>query len=114
MNQSLGGRLTRWFLPDPQTVRDPFLGMDATPIASAEPRSRVTVAGRAHGLRTNPDTGWFEAELTDSTGTVRLIWMGRDHLECLHEGALLSASGRLAPEGGELVLFNPEFSVLPD
>jgi hypothetical protein len=114
MNRSFGGRLKKWLLPDPQTVPDPFNGLGAVPIVEAQPRSRVTIAGRAHQLRTNPATGWFEANLEDATGTVRLVWMGRATVDCLHEGALLTAKGRIATEGQDLVIFNPDFAVLPD
>lgn len=110
-----GERLKRWFLPEPQSVPDPVRKLHATPINECGVRSRVRVAGEVRRLGKNPDNGWYEAELADkSGGTVRLIWMGRDSIDCLHVGVVMCASGRLARQDGELALYNPEFSVLPD
>lgn len=108
---NLSDRLRRWFGVDGAPV-GPALG--ATPIRSCEPRSRVRVAGRITTLRTNPDTGWFEAELRDDTGAVRLIWMARETITVLREGSLVVASGRLAERDGGPVIYNPAFSVVPD
>lgn len=113
MPNTLGERLRRWLLAEPEQSprRD---AVRCTRIADCKTRSHVEVGGTVTQLGVNLDTGWFEAELEDPTGKVRLIWMGRRELACLHEGSTVTARGRLARLGEELVLYNPEFSVLPD
>lgn len=107
------GRLKRWFVPEipdePRAAR-PRVG---TPIAECRPRDRVEVQGTVTALGVNTTTGWYEADLRDDTGSLRLVWMGRRRLECLHEGTEVIARGRLTRRGEALVLYNPEFSVLP-
>ncbi len=113
MPSKLGERFRRWLLAEPE--RSPRRDATrCTRIADCAPRSRVEVGGTVTHLGVNTGTGWFEAHLTDTTGDVRLVWMGRRTIDCLHEGATVTARGRLARIDGELVLYNPEFSVLPD
>lgn len=112
MNQTLG-RLKRWFLASPERTprRD---AIECTRIGQCTPRERVEVGGTITSTGINLDTGWFEAELSDPSGSVRLIWMGRDSMDCLHPGSTVTARGRLAQLGKDLALYNPEFSVFPE
>ncbi|WP_296137635.1 hypothetical protein [uncultured Tessaracoccus sp.] len=113
MPASLGDRFLGWLLaePDhsPRQDHEP-----CTRIADCAPRERVEVGGTITQHGVNLDTGWFEADLTDPTGTVRMVWLGRSEISCLKEGAVVTARGRLAQCDEHLVLYNPEFSVLPD
>lgn len=113
MPHSIGDRLKRWLLSEPErTPRRDELA--CTRIADCQPRERVEVGGTITQHGVNLKRGWYEAELSDPTGSVLLIWMGRQKVQCLHDGAVVTARGRLAKIGDELALYNPEFSVLPD
>ncbi|RRD47398.1 hypothetical protein [Tessaracoccus sp. OH4464_COT-324] len=111
MNQTLG-RLKRWLLASPERTprRD---AVACTRIGECALRQRVEVGGTITATGVNLTTGWFEAELSDPSGCVRLIWMGRKSMDCLYPGATVTARGRLARLGEDLALYNPEFSVLP-
>lgn len=85
----------------------------ATPIGEVAPRTRASVAGKVTGLGVNPTTGWFEAELVDGSGRVRLIWMGRSRVRCIEEGMRMRVEGMLAERDGERIIYNPAFDVLP-
>lgn len=112
MPDSLGTRLKRWFLAEPERTprRDE---LECTRIADCRPRERVEIGGTITQHGVNLEFGWYEAQLTDPTGSVLLIWMGRQRVDCLHDGAVVTARGRLAKLDDQLVLYNPEFSVLP-
>lgn len=77
-------------------------------------RDRVSVQGLIHCLTVEPrgERRWLEAELTDGTGKVTLVWMGRDHIPGIESGRHLRAQGRLANDRGRKVIFNPEYQLL--
>ncbi|RMB60088.1 OB-fold nucleic acid binding domain-containing protein [Tessaracoccus antarcticus] len=83
----------------------------AVPLSECASRQKVTVRGTITSV-TASNTSWLEADLTDGTGTVSLIWMGRRRLECIIPGRHVIVSGRLTEEEGRRVIFNPEFEVL--
>ena len=105
--------MKRWLLTPPERTprRDE---LPCTRIAQCQTRQRVEIGGTITPHGVNLDRVWYEAELTDPTGSVLLIWMGRQNVQCLHDGAVVTARGRLAEVDDDLVLYNPEFSVLPD
>ena len=85
----------------------------AQSLRSAPPRSKVTLRGTVSSVTTDSKHGWLEAELNDGSGTVSLVWMGRSRIECLIPGRKLQVSGRLADEDGHMVIYNPEFELVP-
>ena len=70
-------------------------------------------AGTIASVTSDAKNGWLEAELTDGTGTVRLVWMGRSHLECMRPGRNVRVEGRLTQDDGDYVIFNPDFEMVP-
>jgi hypothetical protein len=96
--------------PDPDPVP-----ADSFPIAQARARSRVDCQGRiSQASVVEHDYGpWFEAELDDGTGSVTLVWMGRAAVPGVTEGRRLRVKGRLAPDRGRLVVFNPDYALDP-
>ncbi|NLE97959.1 MAG: OB-fold nucleic acid binding domain-containing protein [Propionibacterium sp.] len=105
-------RVKQW-LGAPGGAAAAVAGAGVTPIAACEPRARVHVGGVVERTGTDPRTGWFEVTIRDTTGTLTLIWMGRDGITALVEGDGVVASGRLAERDGKRVLYHPAFSVLP-
>ncbi|MDO5534275.1 MAG: OB-fold nucleic acid binding domain-containing protein [Propionibacteriaceae bacterium] len=84
------------------------------PIASCEDRGRVVVRGTigALTLRQRQDTPWLEAELSDATGSVTLIWMGRHEIPGIEEGRELLVRGRLSVADGVRRLYNPHYELV--
>ncbi len=113
---SLGSRLRRFFASheelEAEELREQSVDCGAETLSSARPRSRVTLRGTITSLTSDAKNGWLEAEVTDGTGTVRLVWMGRDHIQCLIPGRHVRIVGRLASEDGKPVIYNPEFELL--
>ncbi|GAA4905948.1 hypothetical protein GCM10025789_26680 [Tessaracoccus lubricantis] len=79
----------------------------AQALSTCTPRSRVTLRGEIVSITSDAKHGWLEAEVSDGSGTVRLVWMGRSRLECLMPGRHIRVEGRLAEEDGNPVIFNP-------
>lgn len=114
---SLRERLRRWLTPveelEATELRERAKESGAQTVATAEPRSRVTLRGEIISITSDARNGWLEAEVNDGSGVVRLVWMGRSRLECLMPGRQIKVTGRLASEDGKPVIYNPEFEVSP-
>jgi hypothetical protein len=85
------------------------------PIAHARSRERVDFIGEitSTAVTEQPHAPWFEAELDDGTGQVILVWMGRHGVPGVKAGRRLRVQGRLAPDRGRLVVFNPRYAFEP-
>ncbi len=84
----------------------------AVPIADARERESVRIRGTITSMTAVAESGWLEADLSDGTGIVKLVWMGRRRIECIMPGTHLVATGRLARSGEHLVIYNPDFEVV--
>lgn len=87
-------------------------GADA--IADAQDRGRVTLRGTIDNLTLRPrrTRPWLEAELTDGTGRVTLIWMGRHDIPGIEAGRDLLVEGRLSVADGVRRMYNPRYQLL--
>ncbi len=113
---TLAEKLRRFFLSseelEAEDLRDQSIGCGAQTLASAKPRSHVLLRGTITSVTSDARNGWLEAEVSDGTGIVRLVWMGRDHIQCLIPGRHVRVEGRLASEHGKPVIYNPDFELL--
>lgn len=115
--RSLGERLRRFLLSSDELedteLREQAVNSGASQLAKCAVRSKVTLRGTVTSLTSDAKHGWLEAEVSDGSGTVRVVWMGRDRIECILPGRTVQLTGRLAEDDGALVLYNPEFEVIP-
>lgn len=113
---TLRDRMHRFLLTheelEDEELREQAVEAGAQSLASARPRSRVQLRGTIVSLTSDARNGWLEAEVSDGTGIVRLVWMGRGHIECLIPGRHVLVAGRLASENGRPVIYNPEFELV--
>ncbi len=87
----------------------------AHPIAAAQVRDRVVLKGDISSLTVGPRDGGplrLEADLTDGTGSVALVWMGRRTIAGLDVGRHVVVQGTLTVYGGRRVIFNPRYELL--
>ena len=77
--------------------------------------SPLTVQGQVAILTVTPaaEHRWLEAELTDGTGALTLIWMGRHRIAGVTPGRSLRVTGLISERGGRRVMFNPGYELLP-
>lgn len=87
-------------------------GADA--IADAPDRARVRLRGTVEVLTLRPrrTRPWLEAELSDGTGTVALIWMGRHDIPGIVAGRDMVVEGRLSVSDGVRRMYNPRYTLL--
>jgi len=80
-------------------------------IADASTRSRAKVAGVVRRITVRPLEGHesLEAILSDGTGEITVVWMGRRTIRGLSLGTRLVVEGLLAEQRGEKRMVNPGF-----
>ena len=86
----------------------------ANPISEVRDRQFARMRGTIAILSMKPRGGtpWLEAEFTDGSGTVTLIWMGRRAIPGIVAGRELIVSGRVSFVDGERRLYNPFYELL--
>jgi RecG-like helicase len=85
---------------------------DTRRIAECPSREKVRVTGVVKRLTVRPQDGSvsLEALLTDGTGEMAAVWMGRHRIEGLHLGSRVTLRGVVAqPRHGRPRMVNPEF-----
>ena len=94
---------------------DPGLAVDgAVPIDAIQDRERVRVAGRVHALRVQPWAGQptLECTITDGTGRLTVVFLGRRHIAGIEPGARIVVDGMVGTRAGTRVILNPEYQLL--
>ncbi|HJP66555.1 MAG TPA: DNA-binding protein [Actinomycetota bacterium] len=83
----------------------------ATLISEAKVRTRVKVAGVVRRITIRPVEGFeaLEAVISDGSGEVSAVWLGRRSIPGLLLGSRLILVGVLGKEHGELRMVNPTF-----
>jgi hypothetical protein len=87
----------------------------AKPVATCTPGQPVTVTGRLRSVVYTPrDTvPTVDAELYDGSGSVHLVWFGRNRIAGIEPGRGLVARGRIADHAGLKVIYNPWYELKP-
>jgi len=83
-------------------------------IGSVNHRDRVTIAGRVTGLRVQPRAGVaaLQCTLTDETGEIAVVFLGRRQVAGIEPGAFISVTGMVGERGGRLEILNPDYELL--
>lgn len=86
-----------------------------TLIAQAEPRTVARIAGVVESMRVRPREGVqaVEAVLTDGSGTVTAVWLGRRTVPGVLLGSRMILEGRLGGERARLQIMNPTYEFAP-
>lgn len=98
------------------TIRDWAASVPgATAIGSVEPRTVARVAGVVEGIRVRPREGVpaIEAVVTDGSGRVTAVWLGRRTLPGLTIGTRMVLEGRLGGNPTALQVVNPRYEFAP-
>lgn len=110
--------LTRWtrsqttVQADEESDRSRELG--GTPCGQLSGRHRVQLAGSLQAVTLRPRAGVpaLEAELSDGTGSVALIWLGRREIRGVEAGRWIKVEGLVACSDGRNVMYNPQYELL--
>jgi hypothetical protein len=84
-------------------------------IADAPDREFVTLRGTLRTVTLRPRGGVpaLEAELSDGTGVVTIVWLGRRRIAGITPGRSLQATGRTGVQEGVRIMYNPRYELLP-
>ncbi len=110
--------ISRWANSSAQDARDLRKTHEehgVTRIGDAPQRERVKMRGTLRTVTLRPRGGVpaLEAELSDGTGAVTIVWLGRRQITGIEPGRSLSVQGRIGEQEGQRVLFNPRYELLP-
>lgn len=96
---------------DEQTARATHGG---TPCGSLTGRSRVTLVGTLRSVTIQPrgSSPALEAELSDGSGAVTIVWLGRRDIAGIQAGARLRVCGLVAKHDGKAMMYNPRYELL--
>ena len=78
-------------------------------------RQRVVLAGALRSVTLRPRAGVpaLEAEMSDGTGTVSVIWLGRREIAGIEVGQWVRVEGLVACRDGRKLMYNPRYELLP-
>jgi RecG-like helicase len=87
----------------------------ATPIASCEKGTRVTISGTLKSVSLRPRAGVpaLEADLFDGTGHVQLVFLGRRRIAGIEPGRGITVQGRMTCHEDQPIVFNPRYELHP-
>jgi RecG-like helicase len=85
----------------------------ATPAAECKCGTEVTVSGKLRSVELCPSdaAATLEAELSDGTEDVTLVWLGRRSIAGIEPGRTIRVTGRMAIRDGRKVLYNPYYEL---
>jgi hypothetical protein len=94
-----------------QTTRDGHCDL----IADCSDRTPVRLRGtlRAVTLRPRGGVPALEAELFDGSDSLMLVWLGRREIAAISPGRSLEVEGRIGRHGGDRIIYNPRYTLLP-
>src|SRR6478609_3616147 len=84
-------------------------------IGSAPDREQVRLRGTLRTVTLRPRGGVpaLEAELSDGTGSITIVWLGRRRITGIAPGRSLSVEGRIGMHDGQPILYNPRYELIP-
>ena len=86
-----------------------------TSIADSPDRERVKLRGALRTVTLRPRAGVpaLEAELSDGTGVITIVWLGRRRIAGIEPGRAIEVEGRIGSHDGIRVLYNPHYDLIP-
>ena len=88
----------------------------ANKVGELTDRQMARLRGTITELTVKPREGmpWLEAELSDGSGSITLIWMGRREIPGVIAGRQMVVSGRVSCVDGNRSLYNPRYDLIAD
>ena len=84
-------------------------------IESCVPGEEVTMAGSVTSMgNLSEEHPALEIELSDTTGRIFVVWLGRRRIPGIHVGRRMVIHGRLNCVSEHPTVFNPRYELLPD
>jgi hypothetical protein len=86
-----------------------------TSIDNCQPGAHIEIIGVIKALPDRPldQPPAVEIEVCDSTGAIRVIWLGRRKIPGIIEGRIIKICGRLTCNTEQPTIFNPRYELRP-
>jgi len=86
----------------------------AVPIQECEDRQVVRLTGTVATVALAPraDHPALEVELSDGSGAVTLVWLGRRQIPGIDPGQRIAVSGRISCREGRRLMYNPHYELV--
>ena len=109
--------ISRWANSSEQEERELRRANSAgkcTPMEEAPDREPVRLQGSLRTVSLRPRAGVpaLEAELSDGTGSVVIIWLGRRRIAGIDPGRNIRVQGRVGRVDGVRVMYNPRYELV--
>jgi len=84
-------------------------------IGEAPDRQRVRLRGTLRTVTLRPRGGVpaLEAELSDGTGVITVVWLGRRRIAGIAPGRAMQIEGRIGQHDGQRIMYNPRYELIP-
>lgn len=89
--------------------------MGDTTIANAPVGTVVRISGDVASMKVAPKATVqaFEVEISDDSGTLTLVWLGRYSIHGITPGRRLTVQGRVVRNGDLRLMYNPRYELHP-
>lgn len=106
----------RWAAADTERPEEADDDPGSVSIDACRDREKVTLDGTLSEVRTTTCAGTtsLRATLTDRSGTVVLIWLGRSEISGIEPGRKVRVLGRISLHQDRRVMYNPRYELTPD
>jgi len=96
-------------------LRRTYADGEGTRIADAPDRERVRLRGTLRTVTLRPRGGVpaLEAELTDGSGVLLVVWLGRRRIAGIDPGRAIQIEGRIGASEGGRIMYNPRYELIP-
>lgn len=96
-------------------LREAYAESGLGTIAEAPDRERVQLRGTLRNVTLRPRGGVpaLEAELTDGSGVLLLVWLGRRRIAGIGPGRSIQIEGRIGIADGHRIMYNPRYELIP-
>ncbi|WP_372735298.1 OB-fold nucleic acid binding domain-containing protein [Nocardioides sp.] len=110
--------ISRWANTSDQEARDlrrTHRDRDCVAIAEAPDREVVRLRGSLRTVSLRPRAGVpaLEAELSDGSGTITVVWLGRRRIAGIDPGRSIQVQGRIGKHDGVRTMYNPRYELMP-
>jgi hypothetical protein len=110
--------ISRWAdtsTQDALDLRRAYADPGCDSIRDAPDREKVTLRGRLRTVTLRPRAGIpaLEAELSDGSGVITVVWLGRRRIAGIDPGRGIEVQGRIGSHEGTRVMYNPRYELIP-
>ena len=110
--------ISKWASSTDQHARDlraTYADDGLNRIGEAPDRERVRLRGTLRTVTLRPRGGVpaLEAELSDGSGVLLVVWLGRRRIAGIAPGRAIQIEGRIGATHGDRVMFNPRYELMP-